>query len=97
MVFVCGDYEVNDIKIKNVLDVINVELVDLVVVVELLGVNFGFLGLINVFENMCVFVDNVVKDIVNVVVGVNEDGFYYINVNLDCDFFVISYFDLWMI
>ncbi|EAC2209959.1 proline--tRNA ligase [Listeria monocytogenes] len=97
MVLVRGDHEVNDIKIKNALDATNVELVDPAVAVELLGANFGSLGPINVPENMRVFADNAVKDIVNAVVGANEDGFHYINVNPDRDFFVTSYFDLRMI
>lgn len=97
MVLVRGDHEVNDIKIKNALDATNVELVDPAVAVELLGANFGSLGPINVPENMRVFADNVVKDIVNAVVGANEDGFHYINVNPDRDFSVTSYFDLRMI
>ncbi|EAW7064099.1 proline--tRNA ligase [Listeria monocytogenes] len=97
MVLVRGDHEVNDIKIKNALDPTNVELVDPAVAVELLGANFGSLGPINVPENMRVFADNAVKDIVNAVVGANEDGFHYINVNPDRDFSVTSYFDLRMI
>lgn len=97
MVLVRGDHEVNDIKIKNALDATNVELVDPAVAVELLGANFGSLGPINVPENMRVFSDNAVKDIVNAVVGANEDGFHYINVNPDRDFSVTSYFDLRMI
>ncbi len=97
MVLVRGDHEVNDIKIKNALDATNVELVDPAVAVELLGANFGSLGPINVPENTRVFADNAVKDIVNAVVGANEDGFHYINVNPDRDFSVTSYFDLRMI
>ncbi|EHC6210450.1 TPA: proline--tRNA ligase [Listeria monocytogenes] len=97
MVLVRGDHEVNDIKIKNALDATNVELVDPAVAVELLGANFGSLGPINVPENMRVFADNAVKDIVNAVVGANEDGFHYINVNPDRDFSITSYFDLRMI
>ncbi|OFF79181.1 proline--tRNA ligase [Listeria monocytogenes] len=97
MVLVRGDHEVNDIKIKNALDATNVELVDPAVAVELLGANFGSLGPINVPENTRVFADNAVKDIVNAVVGANEDGFHYINVNADRDFTVTSYFDLRMI
>ncbi|HCV2826890.1 TPA: proline--tRNA ligase [Listeria monocytogenes] len=97
MVLVRGDHEVNDIKIKNALDATNVELVDPAVAVELLGANFGSLGPINVPANTRVFADNAVKDIVNAVVGANEDGFHYINVNPDRDFSVTSYFDLRMI
>ncbi|MBC1866104.1 proline--tRNA ligase [Listeria seeligeri] len=97
MVLVRGDHEVNDIKIKNALDAMNVELVDPAVVVELLGANFGSLGPIGVPENVRIFADNAVKDLVNAVAGANEDGFHYINVNPTRDFEVVSYFDLRMI
>ncbi|MBM5596550.1 proline--tRNA ligase [Listeria seeligeri] len=97
MVLVRGDHEVNDIKIKNALDATNVELVDPVVAVELLGANFGSLGPIGVPENVRIFADNAVKDLVNAVAGANEDGFHYINVNPTRDFEVVSYFDLRMI
>ncbi|EAE8347406.1 proline--tRNA ligase [Listeria monocytogenes] len=97
MVLVRGDHEVNDIKIKNALDATNVELVDPAVAVELLGANFGSLGPINVPKNMRIFADNAVKDVVNAVIGANEDGFHYMNVNPDRDFSVTSYFDLRMI
>ncbi|MBC1576486.1 proline--tRNA ligase [Listeria seeligeri] len=97
MVLVRGDHEVNDIKIKNALDATNVELVDPVVAVELLGANFGSLGPIGVPENVRIFADNAVKDLVNAVAGANEDGFHFINVNPTRDFEVVSYFDLRMI
>ncbi|MBF2543471.1 proline--tRNA ligase [Listeria seeligeri] len=97
MVLVRGDHEVNEIKIKNALDATNVELVDPVVAVELLGANFGSLGPIGVPENVRIFADNAVKDLVNAVAGANEDGFHYINVNPTRDFEVVSYFDLRMI
>lgn len=97
MVLVRGDHEVNDIKIKNALDAMNVELVDPAVAVELLGANFGSLGPIGVPENVRIFADNAVKDLVNAVAGANEDGFHYINVNPTRDFEVVSYFDLRMI
>lgn len=97
MVLVRGDHEVNDIKIKNALDATNVELVDPAVAVELLGANFGSLGPIGVPENVRIFADNAVKDLVNAVAGANEDGFHYINVNPNRDFEVASYFDLRMI
>ncbi|MBC1423843.1 proline--tRNA ligase [Listeria seeligeri] len=97
MVLVRGDHEVNDIKIKNALDATNVELVDPAIAVELLGANFGSLGPIGVPENVRIFADNAVKDLVNAVAGANEDGFHYINVNPNRDFEVASYFDLRMI
>ncbi|MBC1289114.1 proline--tRNA ligase [Listeria welshimeri] len=97
MILVRGDHEVNDIKIKNALDATNVELVDPAVPVEILGANFGSLGPIGVPEDIRVFADNAVKDIANAVVGANEDGYHYVNVNPNRDFEVTSYFDLRMI
>lgn len=87
-VFVCGDYEVNDIKVKNYFEVFVVELVISEEIKEVLKCVVGLVGLIGVSDLVEVVVDYVVKVIVNGVCGVNEEGYYYINVN-ECNFNVI--------
>lgn len=86
VVFVCGDYEVNDVKVKNVYGVLVVEFVFYEEVKVLLNCEVGLLGLINVIGDIEIIVDYVVVLIVNGCLGVNEEGFYYVNVNLECDF-----------
>lgn len=97
MVLVRGDHEVNDIKIKNALEAKSVELADPEVAVKLLGANFGSLGPIEAPEDIRIYADHAVQDVVNAVVGANEDGYHFINVNPERDFTVQSYFDLRMI
>lgn len=60
MVLVCGDYDVNDVKLKNFL---GVDFLDEVIeedVCCVLGVGFGLIGLVNVFEDVKIYVDLVV-------------------------------------
>ncbi|WP_239254198.1 proline--tRNA ligase [Listeria ilorinensis] len=97
MVLVRGDHEVNEIKIKNALDAVNVELADPAKAAERMGANFGSLGPVGIPEGMRVFADNAVQDIVNAVTGANEDGYHYLNVNAERDYKVDHYFDLRMI
>ncbi|WP_099220949.1 proline--tRNA ligase [Listeria costaricensis] len=97
MVLVRGDHEVNEIKIKNALDAVNVELADPAIAAEQMGANFGSLGPVGIPEGMRVFADNAVQDIVNAVTGANEDGYHYLNVNAERDYQVDHYFDLRMI
>ncbi|MHC5252416.1 proline--tRNA ligase [Listeria kieliensis] len=97
MVLVRGDHEVNDIKIKNALEAKSVELADPEVAVKFLGANFGSLGPIEAPEDIRIYADHAVQDVVNAVVGANEDGYHFINVNPERDFTVQSYFDLRMI
>ncbi|MBC2263118.1 proline--tRNA ligase [Listeria booriae] len=97
MVLVRGDHEVNDIKIKNALSATTVEPASNEQAIELLGSGFGSLGPIGVPEHVRIFADNAVQDIVNAVVGANEEDFHIINTQPKQDFNVHTYFDLRLI
>lgn len=97
MVLVRGDHEVNDIKIKNALSATTVELASNEQAVELLGSGFGSLGPIGVPEHIRIFADNDVQDVVNAVIGANEEGYHMINAQPKRDFNVHTYFDLRLI
>ncbi|AQY51130.1 prolyl-tRNA ligase [Listeria weihenstephanensis FSL R9-0317] len=97
MVLVRGDHEVNDIKIKNALSATTVELASNEQAIELLGSGFGSLGPIGVPEHVRIFADNDVQDIVNAVVGANEEGYHITNTQPKRDFNVHTYFDLRLI
>lgn len=97
MVLVRGDHEVNDIKIKNALSATTVEPATNEQAIELLGSGFGSLGPIGVPEHVRIFADNAVQDIVNAVVGANEEDFHIINTQPKQDFNVHTYFDLRLI
>lgn len=93
LVLVRGDHEVNDIKVKNLLEASVVELAEASETKTVLGCNVGSVGPINVKE-VEVIADHAVKSIVNGICGANEEDFHFINVNPDRDFEVSQYADL---
>lgn len=93
LVLVRGDHEVNDVKLKNILDVDEVVLATPEETKEVLGCTIGSLGPIGV-ENVKVMADHAVEYVVNGVCGANEEGFHYVNVNPGRDFNVERYEDI---
>lgn len=89
-----GDHEVNDIKLKNLLNAEQVELALPEEVNEILGCSIGSLGPVDVKEDVKVIADHAVQAITNMVCGANDEGFHYINVNAERDFTVDQYADL---
>jgi len=92
-VLVRGDHEVNDIKLKNLLEATTVELADAAETKTILGCSVGSLGPIGI-KDVEVIADSAVQYIVNGVCGANEEDYHYINVNPDRDFAVSQYADL---
>ena len=86
LVMVPGDYEVNDVKVKNFLKADFLEPATDEQAEKYIGVNFGSLGPINVNNEVRLLVDVRIKNMRNFVVGANEDGFHYLNANLGRDF-----------
>ncbi|MEK4906915.1 proline--tRNA ligase [Niallia circulans] len=93
LVLVRGDHEVNDIKVKNLLEANVVELADHADTEEVLGSKVGSIGPINV-KDVEVIADHAVKAIVNGVCGANQENYHYVNVNPDRDFTVDQYADI---
>lgn len=93
LVLVRGDHEVNDIKLKNLLEAAAVDLAGAEETKRVLGCAVGSLGPIGV-KDIDVVADHAVEAIVNGVCGANEEGTHYINVNPDRDFSVSQYADL---
>jgi prolyl-tRNA synthetase len=89
-----GDHQINDIKLKNALEADRVELATEQQIRELLDCEAGFIGPINLPENIKVIADHAVASIVNGVCGANERDKHYRNVNPDRDFSVETYDDL---
>src|SRR5699024_2687775 len=56
--------------------------------------NFGSLGPVGIDENLKVLADLDVEGMINASVGANEDGYHYINVNIDRDYHVDEFLDL---
>ncbi len=93
LVLVRGDHEVNDIKVKNLLEASVVELATAEETKQVLGCEIGFLGPINI-DKLTVIADYAVEAVVNGVCGANEAGYHYKNVNPERDFAVSQYADL---
>ena len=81
-----GDYEVNDVKLKNFLDADNLELATEEETKKFLGAGFGSLGPIAVSEDIKIIADENIQNMANFTVGANEDGYHLTNVNLERDF-----------
>lgn len=89
-----GDHEINDIKLKNVLDATSVEFAHEQDVFTLLSCDVGSIGPVKLPVGVKVIADHAVAAIVNGVAGANEDGYHFINVNPERDFAVDQYADL---
>ncbi|WP_147393781.1 proline--tRNA ligase [Ammoniphilus oxalaticus] len=95
LTLVRGDHELNDIKLKNMLDANVVELASEQDVEETLGVPTGFVGpQVSQGRNVKVVADVAVQHIVNGIVGANEIDYHFKNVTPGKDFEVEQYADL---
>lgn len=92
MFLVRGHHELNDVKVKAYFETDNVEMATQDEIVNLLGANPGSLGPIH-NKDIKIIADNFVKDLNNIVVGANEDGYHYINANVGRDFNIDEYGD----
>ena len=86
MVLLRGDHELNDVKLKNYLDVAFLEPATEEESIKYLGANFGSLGPIGLSEDIRLVADQYVQDLTNSAVGANEDGYHFINVTPGRDF-----------
>lgn len=92
MFLVRGHHELNDVKVKAYFETDNVEMATQDEIVNLLGANPGSLGPIH-NKDIKIIADNFVKDLNSIVVGANEDGYHYINANVERDFNIDEYGD----
>ncbi|WP_077211556.1 proline--tRNA ligase [Bacillus dakarensis] len=93
LVLVRGDHEVNDIKLKNLLEASTVEMASPEETKEILGCSVGSLGPVNV-ESVEIVADHAVEFIVNGICGANEEHVHFVNVNPGRDFPSARYADL---
>jgi prolyl-tRNA synthetase len=80
-----GDHEVNDIKIKNAMDCLFVEMADEKAVANQLGSCPGFIGPVGL-KNATIIADSTVMHMYNAVCGANQPDKHYIHVNPGTDF-----------
>ncbi|MGE5405652.1 MAG: proline--tRNA ligase [Candidatus Saccharibacteria bacterium] len=87
-----GDRELNEIKLKNYLDVNDLILAREEVVRDVLGVGTGSIGPVEI--KIPVIADLEIEVMTNAVCGANEDGHHFKNVNPGRDFKPQAYVDL---
>ncbi|KAB2335453.1 proline--tRNA ligase [Bacillus mesophilum] len=92
-VLVRGDHEVNDIKLKNVLNVSDVELATAEESAKVFNAPVGSVGPIGL-KDVEIIADQAVEVLVNAVCGANEEDYHFKNVNPGRDFEVSSYEDI---
>ncbi|WP_127848510.1 proline--tRNA ligase [Lacticaseibacillus hulanensis] len=86
LALVRGDFEVNDVKLKNLLGADFLDMATADQVQQYLHVEPGNVGPVNVDEDINVIADNSVMGLVNAVAGANEPGKHLVNVNPKRDF-----------
>ncbi len=93
LVLMRGDDEVNEAKVTNALDCEKLELATEEDAEKYLNAHPGSLGPVGVGEEVKILADNYVKVLVNMACGANEDGYHYVNANIDRDFRVDQFGD----
>ncbi|SLM48786.1 prolyl-tRNA synthetase [Nitrospira japonica] len=92
-VLVRGDHDANEIKIRRILGVTEVELAGQAVVEKITGAPVGFAGPVGL-TGVRVIADHAVKTARNVVVGGNQADTHYVDANWNRDFQVEQFADL---
>ncbi|WP_018660110.1 proline--tRNA ligase [Heyndrickxia acidiproducens] len=94
IVLVRGDHEVNEIKVKHLLEAETIEMADPDVIKTMMGAETGSLGPVGAPEEIKILADNAVKYVVNGICGANETDYHFINANPGRDYRVDVYGDL---
>lgn len=90
-VMVRGDRDVNEVKIQKLMGANEVMLADAETVVAVTGAQVGFAGPVNI--KCPVLMDNEIAQMHNFIIGANQTGYHYKNVNLK-DFTVFKTADI---
>lgn len=93
-VLVRGDRSVNEIKLRNYLQAISLEIAGEQDVANRFGLPPGYAGPIGLGGQVRVLADNEVRALANAVAGANEPDHHYRNVNYGRDFQVDAFTDL---
>lgn len=80
-VAVRGDYEVNELKVKNVLGCSNLQLATEEQVYELTAAEIGYAGILNLPESVPFLCDDALENMTNFEVGSNKTDYHSVNVN----------------
>lgn len=80
-----GDRQINEVKLKNFVGCINLEMADAQTVERITGAPVGFAGPLNL-KNVTVVADDEIPPLKNFVAGANQNDYHFINVNTGRDF-----------
>lgn len=94
LVLIRGDKQINEVKLTHLLDANSVRVATDEELKEITGVGKGSVGPVEVNWADKIIADDTVKDLTNVIVGANKDGFQFKNANLNRDFKVEEFSDL---
>ncbi len=92
LLLVRGHHEVNDVKIKDYFKTDDVAMATDDEIRNLLGASPGSLGPVT-DRDVKVYADQFVQSLRNLAIGANEDGYHYVNANVERDFQIESYGD----
>lgn len=85
-VLVRGDRSVNEIKVKNLLNCVTLDIADEKLIKQELGFPMGYIGPVGLPDKIKIIADLEIKHLTNIVVGANEHDYHLINVNPGRDF-----------
>ncbi|MFL2079239.1 proline--tRNA ligase [Marinilactibacillus psychrotolerans] len=94
LAIVRGDHEVNEVKLRTIVGAQDIEPATEGQVKELFHTVAGYVGPIDLSEEVTVIADLYIQDIVNAVSGANQEGKHYTNVNPGKDFIPNQYADV---
>lgn len=98
LAIVRGDHEVNEVKVRMAIEAETIEPATDEEIVDLFGnIPAGYVGPIDLPEEVTIIADLYVKNIVNGVTGANKPEQHYINVNPGRDFEPTEYADIRMV
>lgn len=93
-----GDHDVNEIKVRMAIGAETIEAATEEDIIELFGnIPAGYVGPMDVSEDITIVADLYVKNMVNSVTGANKTDKHYINVNASRDFGPEQYADIRMV
>ncbi|MEC1554613.1 proline--tRNA ligase [Bacillus haynesii] len=97
LVLTRGDHEVNDVKVKNLLQAETIEFASAEEVAEITGTEPGFVGPVGLDREIEIFADFAVKAMANAAAGANKTDYHYQNVNISRDVHNVTFADLRLI
>ncbi|MDD2871191.1 MAG: proline--tRNA ligase [Candidatus Gracilibacteria bacterium] len=80
-----GDYEVNTIKLRQIVGCNSLLMASEEMVKKYIGTNIGFAGIINLPDSVELYIDDSVEGMTNFETGTNRDNHHSINVNFGRD------------